>query len=96
MNGKSVVIYGSDELKDAFTQVVGNIDLPQQVQEFLSSHPPHIDAVGAGFGGGLVTAPHSPASARASSRILVAVAQKGKPLVVGYAPTWRRYSSTRC
>lgn len=92
LTGKSVVIYGSDEAKDAFTQVVANVNLPQQVQSFLNSNPPQIPDLSSDFGGGYVSGPLAfaarPVAASAAGRILVAKARKGLPVAVGYAPAW--------
>jgi hypothetical protein len=98
LTGKSVVIYGSDEAKDAFTQIVANVNLPQQVQNFLAANPPQIPDLSSNFGGGYVNgqlafAVRSHAS-RAPGRIVVAKARQGLPIAVGYAPPWLKTFTT--
>ena len=98
LTNESVVIWGSDTVKDKFAEVVGNANLPDQVQSFLNSNPPQIPDVSSNFGGGYVGGPlafraHA-SGARAAQRILVAKAKPNLPLAVGYAPGWLRTFTT--
>jgi len=92
LTGKSVVIYGSDEAKDAFTQILANVNLPQQVQSFLATNPPQIPDLSSDFGGGYVNGQLAFAPSRvetpAAGRILVAKARQGRPIALGWAPAW--------
>jgi hypothetical protein len=98
LTNESVVIWGSDTIKDKFAEVVGNANLPNQVQSFLASNPPQIPDLSPNFGGGYVGGPlaFGPRAGGTASaqRILVAKAKPNAPLAIGYAPSWLKTFTT--